>query len=441
MDTIRRIGNPLPSRDLQLYFLCDRSESMGGDNKLGALNDAMRDTTRRLAQVAYPQVRLLMRCISFGDAATWHISEAIPAQELVWQDLDVVPLDAPPLDIIVLLDASQSMGSLLRAAQVHYDMLSSLDYPADIRVRLACFDIEPRTDEQQGCQLHRLSNYTLGIWPTVSLAQFGEQVRELRPDLWAGHGCALADADSVELFEPLLACYDDPQRARILVLVSDEMGSAEAVPSIVAQLQQVAVTAHIVGLQGHSRAHELIAVQSEGRFYPLPAASHDITAVIAMALEKAADDMLRRRCYNTSRHGTLGAALDLLIHQFLAQPTDRRFLPPILVLLADSTLSEEISMAVRRLRTTALGRRAVRLAIAIGSQTPTTLRRFCGDVRLVIQVRAPTQLADALHWVTTSAVRAVAAPQIDAEERGVFTGYVQLPSLPQWDETSTPTIW
>ncbi|AFY70435.1 von Willebrand factor type A [Thalassoporum mexicanum PCC 7367] len=125
-------GGELSPRPLHYILILDCSGSMAVDGKIQALNKAIAAAIPGLRAIAkdYPQVRLLVRAITFADGARWHIDTPTPIEELVWPD--------------VIADGVTDMGKALalvavqmRASRLHRQalppvlVLISDGYPTD----------------------------------------------------------------------------------------------------------------------------------------------------------------------------------------------------------------------------------------------------------------------------------------------------------------------
>lgn len=76
-------------RELQIFFLCDCSGSMSGE-RITALNRAIPDALDEVkyTMLAYPEVSVSVRVISFNSNASWHIGpDASPLEQVFWTDL------------------------------------------------------------------------------------------------------------------------------------------------------------------------------------------------------------------------------------------------------------------------------------------------------------------------------------------------------------------
>jgi uncharacterized protein YegL len=87
-DTIKRPGGAMASRPLHFFWLADCSGSMAGE-KIESLNYAIRNAIKPMQDVASsnPNAQVLVRAIRFSTGAQWHIEQATPVDNFVWDDL------------------------------------------------------------------------------------------------------------------------------------------------------------------------------------------------------------------------------------------------------------------------------------------------------------------------------------------------------------------
>jgi uncharacterized protein YegL len=85
----RRPGGELATRPLHFIFIADCSGSMGSDGKIQALNTAIHEAVPHMQKVAddNPNAQVLVRAVSFGSGAQWHISQPTPVADFKWTDL------------------------------------------------------------------------------------------------------------------------------------------------------------------------------------------------------------------------------------------------------------------------------------------------------------------------------------------------------------------
>lgn len=107
----------------------------------------------------------------------------------------------------------------------------------------------------------------------------------------------------------------------------------------------------------------------------------------------------------------LGAALSLLSESLAVPPMPERALPPVLVLISDGRPTDDVEAGLARLLTTPWGRRAVRLAVAVGSDVDLdVLQDFIDDPHVApFTARDPEQLAYLVRFATVAASRLATA--------------------------------
>lgn len=108
-------------------------------------------------------------------------------------------------------------------------------------------------------------------------------------------------------------------------------------------------------------------------------------------------------------HSDMGAALALAASACAIPPMQREDIAPTLVLVSDGLPSDDFEAGLSQLLATPWGRRAVRIAIAIGREADRDLlRRFIGQFVVQGQPDAPLQadsgeaLVAYMKWLSTS---------------------------------------
>jgi uncharacterized protein YegL len=132
----------------------------------------------------------------------------------------------------------------------------------------------------------------------------------------------------------------------------------------------------------------------------------------------------------------LGAALRLAAGELETPPMPERALKPVLVLVSDGQPTDDWRAGLRAVDATPWGKRAVRVAIAIGQDADTAmLKEFLANPELEpLQAHNPTQLAGAIRWASTVAVRVASTP------RG-GTSAPALSSVPASSGDDSADIW
>ncbi|HSV38400.1 MAG TPA: VWA domain-containing protein [Nocardioidaceae bacterium] len=108
----------------------------------------------------------------------------------------------------------------------------------------------------------------------------------------------------------------------------------------------------------------------------------------------------------------LGAALSLVSEVLTVPPMEERAFPPVLVVVSDGRPTDDFETGLTRLMAQPWGRRAVRLAIAIGADADhEVLAKFIGDPSIPpFSARDPEQLAYLVRFVSTAASQLASSP-------------------------------
>jgi len=121
----------------------------------------------------------------------------------------------------------------------------------------------------------------------------------------------------------------------------------------------------------------------------------------------------------------MGMALELVAGELKQFPTDTKRLPPVLVLLTDGQPTDDFKSGLDALMNTPWGKKAVRIAIAIGKDVDlSVLEQFAGNKELVLEAKNPQLLVKFIKWAST-VVKNVSAPMI-----GDGTGGVDVNAIP-----------
>ena len=125
----------------------------------------------------------------------------------------------------------------------------------------------------------------------------------------------------------------------------------------------------------------------------------------------------------------LGAALTEVAGILHVPPMDTRAFPPVVVVISDGRPTDDFEAGLARLMAEPWGRRAVRLAIAIGTDADLeVLSAFIGDPSIPpFSARDPEQLAYLVRFVSTAASQLASSPAGMAEDRSFPTP----PDVPQ----------
>lgn len=114
----------------------------------------------------------------------------------------------------------------------------------------------------------------------------------------------------------------------------------------------------------------------------------------------------------TSGWTSLGEALKLAATALSTPPMPERALRPVLALVSDGQPTDDWRAGLRAVDATPWGKRAVRVAIAIGRDAEKSmLKEFLANPELdPIEANNAAQLSRAIRWASTMAVRASSTP-------------------------------
>ena len=138
----------------------------------------------------------------------------------------------------------------------------------------------------------------------------------------------------------------------------------------------------------------------------------------------------------------MGRALTLVADTLKTPPMPERALPPVLVLVSDGEPTDDFDGGLRALMAQPWGKKAVRLAIAIGGDARMdVLQKFIGHAELQpLQANNADQLVKYIRWASTAVLQAASAPssQTQAPANGVN---VPLPPLPSQGLVDPNDVW
>lgn len=128
----------------------------------------------------------------------------------------------------------------------------------------------------------------------------------------------------------------------------------------------------------------------------------------------------------------LGAALALVADQLKIPPMTDRALPPVLVLLSDGQPTDDYKRGLQALLDLPWGRKAVRIAIAIGSDADLdVLQQFIAHPELKpLRANNPQSLVNYIKWVSTAVLQSASAPPSQATGVHGSTMNVPVPAVP-----------
>lgn len=100
----------------------------------------------------------------------------------------------------------------------------------------------------------------------------------------------------------------------------------------------------------------------------------------------------------------IGEAFKLLTGELSMPPMPQRALPPVVVLLSDGLPTDNYEPELEKLLKLPWAKKAVRIAIAIGSEIEDdVLEKFTGNKELILHANNPTALVKMIKWASTMA--------------------------------------
>ena len=127
----------------------------------------------------------------------------------------------------------------------------------------------------------------------------------------------------------------------------------------------------------------------------------------------------------------MGKALKLVAEQLKVPPMTERALPPVLVLISDGQPTDDFAAGLNALLDLPWGKKAVRIAIAIGGDANLeVLRRFINNPEPPpLQANSPEKLVSYIRWASTAVLKSASSPH--SEPKGASRGgNVPIPTPP-----------
>ncbi len=131
---------------------------------------------------------------------------------------------------------------------------------------------------------------------------------------------------------------------------------------------------------------------------------------------------------------SMGMALELVAGELRQFPSETKRLPPVLVLLTDGQPTDDYKHGLDELMSTPWGKKAVRIAIAIGKDADiSVLEQFTGNKELVLEAKNPQLLIKFIKWAST-VVQTVSAPRAGVSSSGAGVDVNTIPVVTADDD-------
>lgn len=139
----------------------------------------------------------------------------------------------------------------------------------------------------------------------------------------------------------------------------------------------------------------------------------------------------------------MGQAMHLLADVLKTPPMAQRALPPVLVLVSDGQPTDTFATGLKALMDEPWGKRAVRIAIAIGGDPDLdVLRKFIGhaEVEPLVAHNAP-DLVRYIRWASTAVIQAASSPASQSAKAAPTSQNVPLPPAPAASAPGVNDVW
>lgn len=139
----------------------------------------------------------------------------------------------------------------------------------------------------------------------------------------------------------------------------------------------------------------------------------------------------------------MGQALKILAEELKVERMPERGLPPVLVLVSDGMPSDNFEAGLKVLLDEPWGKRAVRMAIAIGEDSDhEILQKFIANKEIpVLQANNPESLVKYIRFVSTAVLQAASAPPSKTTDDSSSGGNVPIPQPPPPDGSDLQVVW
>lgn len=136
----------------------------------------------------------------------------------------------------------------------------------------------------------------------------------------------------------------------------------------------------------------------------------------------------------------MGKALSMVAEQLKIPPMTDRALPPVLVLISDGQPTDDYKKGLQELMDQAWGKKAVRIAIAIGADADLdVLQKFIGHAEITpLQANNPESLVKYIKWVSTVVLKSASAPASQTAGDPLTAPNVPIPVAPALLDADEP---
>jgi len=139
----------------------------------------------------------------------------------------------------------------------------------------------------------------------------------------------------------------------------------------------------------------------------------------------------------------MGKALSMVAEQLKIPPMTDRALPPVLVLISDGQPTDNFDGGLDELLEQAWGKKAVRIAIAIGEDADNdVLQKFIAHPELKpLQANNSESLVKYIKWVSTAVLKSASSPASQAAGATTPVANVPVPAAPAAAPSAADDVW
>ena len=441
----KRPGGELASRPLHFIWIADCSSSMAANGKIQALNNAIREAIPHLQEVANdnPDANVLVRAIKFSSGAQWHISQPTPISEFKWTDLTAHG------------KRDMGMALLIVAEQLKIPPMTERGLPP---VLILVTDGQPTDDISRGLQT--IMNQPWGKKAVKLAVAIGDDAdydvlqkfidhSEIKPlqannpealtryVKWQSTDVLKSVSKPVSTFKGEFKMSKRPggelaSRPLHFIWIADCSASMTANGKI--QALNNAIREAIPHMQevanDNPNANVLVRAikfSSGAQWHisqPTPVAEFKWTDLTADGVTD------------------MGKAFSMVAEQLKMPPMTERGLPPVLILISDGQPTDDISKGLQAIMDQQWGKKAVRLAIAIGDDAEhDVLQKFIGHSEIKpLQANNPEALTRYVKWASTAVLKSASSPAVQSNNSSSSPIPIPVP-----DDTGSPAtqkdIW
>jgi len=384
----RRPGGEISARPLHFAWIADCSASMGLDGKIEALNRAIRDAlpSMRAVSDANPNASVFLRTLRFSSHARW--VERAPTPLLGYQWTELVADDLPQTPQF----SAEFRSRLQREGAQTGDVQFSLAW-----------------DNYNDLDLHVFC-------PSGERIYFGHRRSACGGELDVDMNVSPTSTSPVEnVFWPPGGAPAGTYR--VLVHHYNNHGRP--------------------GCADPSRYRVATKLMGEVREYTGSVSTDTDPQLVCEVIFDP-----RMAAASGGGNTCLGAALRELAAQLKIPPMPQRALPPVLVLISDGNPTDDFEAGLARLMAEPWGKKAVRVAIAIGQDVDlSVLDRFVANPSLpTLQANNPEALVQYIQWASTAVLQSSSAPSSRSDGDVVSRNVVAAP-VPAPEPISVLDVW